>query len=617
MKKFNIYRTLFTLVILYYASTRIFPGLIGTVYSQSNCETSISTNPEYGWEITSIEVASQILDNGDLKIQEKIVTNFDTQKHGIYRTIPLLFEPKGKGYKPENFSDLKIENVSVTQDGSPATFSNSVRGGVQCPTSWLAGEYNKEQFIKIGDADITITGNHEYVISYLVKNALRDDKGYPELYYNMVGHGWGVPIGIVKVRLSTADKIQFVTDNVFCYSGSLGSSDEKKCGTFIIDDQTIDFSAENLEPFQGTTIQVAIKPEFASQIAANTNGKVNKTVSHILAKWYYLLAFSPFIYFLYIWYTNGRDPASRGIVAPRYDAPNGLSPAQVGLVLDQSVDNVDIASIIISIAQKGYMKIIVEKGKIFGIGTDYYFEKILPTPTKAQLSTEELMIYTNIFYERGDRVSLDSLKNVFYETVNNAKANVYNWSVSNGYLKSTPGPLQGNFMLGYLLLFIFWFLVLTISSAIAILFMVASTILSLIIIFQYRFFTSKGKAMQEEILGLKMYMATAEKDRIEFHNAPQKSPELFEKLLPYAMALGVVKIWSDKFADLHMQPPTWYVSPYPMNVFNTSSFANDLTKASSSFSSTMTSVPSSSGSSGGGGGGFSGGGGGGGSGGSW
>lgn len=601
------------LIFLSFGGSAVFANL-GNSLSSAFCQSNTNPTPEYGWKINSMEVAAQILDNGDMKIREKISVNFDISKHGIYRTIPLLFEPKGTGYKTSNFSAIKVESVNVLQDGNPATFTSSERTGSACPSNFLASEYNKEQFIKIGNSNSTIVGPHEYIISYLVKNALRDDRGYPELYWNMIGQGWGVDIDQAKIRITKSGNLEFSTDKIFCYSGIYGSTDSESCQTFIVDEGTIDFTINNLRPYHGVTVQTAIKPDYTAQLSSNLTGQKDRSQEYVLKKWYYLLAFLPFLYFVYIWNKDGKDPETRGVIAPRFDAPDAMSPAQAGMVLDQSVDNVDIAAIIISIAQKGWMKITYRKGEIFGIGEDYIFEKEKETTKAKTLTEEEKHIFDNIFVAGRPATPLSSLKNTFYLVIDETKAKLYSWAVLNNYLKSTPGPIQGAFVPGYVLLGIVWYLAISNSSFVMIAFAALSTILSIIVLFMYRFYTTKGKAGQEEILGLKMYMSTAEKDRIEFHNAPAKSPELFLKLLPYAMALGVVKIWADKFEGLNMQPPTWYVGPY--SHFNATVFANDMTRASSSFASTMTSVPSSSGS-GGGGGGFSGGGGGGGGGGSW
>jgi uncharacterized membrane protein len=131
--------------------------------------------------------------------------------------------------------------------------------------------------------------------------------------------------------------------------------------------------------------------------------------------------------------------------------------------------------------------------------------------------------------------------------------------------------------------------------------------------------TLKGVATKEYILGLKKYLSVAEKDRLKFHNAPDKNPQRFEKLLPYAMVLGVEKEWAEQFKDIYKQNPNWYEDRTGSPVaFNSLIFVNSLNSFSSEANSSLYSNPSS-GASGGSGfsGGGSGGGFGGGGGGSW
>jgi uncharacterized membrane protein YgcG len=127
--------------------------------------------------------------------------------------------------------------------------------------------------------------------------------------------------------------------------------------------------------------------------------------------------------------------------------------------------------------------------------------------------------------------------------------------------------------------------------------------------------TELGVSYLGKILGLKNFIETAEKDRLEalVHDDPQ----YFYKLLPYAYVLNVTDVWSKKFESIAMENPSWYVGPSRMNTFL---WMNHFNRAMNTFSSSMTSVPQSRGRAGGGfggGGGFSGGGFGGGGGGRW
>jgi len=142
-----------------------------------------------------------------------------------------------------------------------------------------------------------------------------------------------------------------------------------------------------------------------------------------------------------------------------------------------------------------------------------------------------------------------------------------------------------------------------------------------------RAYTRKGRALMDKTEGLRMYMESAEKERLDAMNPPDKTPQLFEKLLPYAIALGVEQAWSEQFADVLAKAqaegyqPSWYVGP-SFGSIGSSGFTSSIADSTSAFSDSFAGAISSSStppgsSSGGGGGGSSGGGGGGGGGGGW
>lgn len=120
--------------------------------------------------------------------------------------------------------------------------------------------------------------------------------------------------------------------------------------------------------------------------------------------------------------------------------------------------------------------------------------------------------------------------------------------------------------------------------------------------------TKKGAELKENILGFKDFLSVTETDRLKFHNAPEKTPESFEKFLPYAMVLGVEKEWSKQFEGIYNQQPNWYEDSSG-RMFNAMILSSIVSDFSSSATAAMSSQPSSAA---GGGSGFSGGGGGGG-----
>jgi len=133
--------------------------------------------------------------------------------------------------------------------------------------------------------------------------------------------------------------------------------------------------------------------------------------------------------------------------------------------------------------------------------------------------------------------------------------------------------------------------------------------------------TLYGQKIMDQIEGFKLYLSVAEKEGLNMRNPPEKNPELFEKYLPFALALDVENAWSEQFAKVlaqaqtqHGYTPAWY-SGRRWHTHGATGLASSLGSAFSSTISSSSSPPGSS--SGSGGGGSSGGGGGGGGGGGW
>ncbi|PIU52758.1 MAG: hypothetical protein COS90_09730 [Deltaproteobacteria bacterium CG07_land_8_20_14_0_80_60_11] len=132
--------------------------------------------------------------------------------------------------------------------------------------------------------------------------------------------------------------------------------------------------------------------------------------------------------------------------------------------------------------------------------------------------------------------------------------------------------------------------------------------------------TLSGRKIMDQIEGFKLYLSVAEKERLNLLNPPEKTPALFEKYLPYALALDVENAWSEQFAEVlnraGAQPysPTWYAGS-SWDSSHTSRFTDSLGSSFAGAISSSSTPPGSS--SGSGGGGSSGGGGGGGGGSGW
>ncbi len=569
----------------------------------------VHVDPAYS--IKNYNVKIDLQDDGSFDVEETIDTDFVLSKHGIYRYIPIYFERK---LADGSFTDssLDISSLKVWQNDQPAVVENSTQYYTDLTFSNLIyGATARVKFLLIGDSYKTVNGPITYRISYHVKNGLSEDgNGNYQLYWNGTGNGWGVDNEHTTIDVRTHG-IKIYKD-AECFAGPKGST----TGACVIKTDTqnhVGATAVNLKPGEGLTILANLDKSDLPMYRSNVGGGIKEYFNFAINNWFLGLPAISFVAMFLVWLLYGRSPRTRGIIAPRYDAPNNLTPAQAGVIIDESADNIDLSATIINFAVKGLMKI-----EDLG-GGDYSFKKTEPR-VPYELSVEDKIIYNKIF-SAGDTIMLSSLKYNFYDAVQQAQIGIYNWGKYNGYFMRTPGLFGLPLFLAYATWIIPVAGILITRSIPLLLVSLFFVIPSGFLVAIFNNFTKKGKELQEELLGLKMYISTAEKDRINYLNAPARTPELFERLLPYAMVLGVVDIWADQFKNIYTQPPEWYQGDW--NNFNTYYFVNSIHHASSNFTSTMTSTPPSTSGGGGsfggfgGGGGFSGGGGGGGGGGSW
>jgi uncharacterized membrane protein YgcG len=206
---------------------------------------------------------------------------------------------------------------------------------------------------------------------------------------------------------------------------------------------------------------------------------------------------------------------------------------------------------------------------------------------------------------------MSSLENRFYKNLPSIRNNIFSSLVTHGYYKRRPDSVRSSYIaMGVIIgVIVTWGGgALGASTGIAPFSFVVAGILTGLIICGFGWFmpahTEQGTRALEGVLGFEDFLVHVESDRF---NRMIKTPEMFEKFLPFAMALGVEKNWSKAFQGILKEPPQWYRGSYgpgfyPMN------FVGDLNYMSTRVGSAMTSAPRSSGGSGFGGGGGSGGG---------
>lgn len=529
----------------------------------------------------------QINSDATLNVVETIQYDFGgLQKHGIYRYIPYK-------YKTDDGKTRLLETTAVSVTNDKKEKYNF--------TKTTSGDFLE---LKIGDADKYVTGLKTYVISYKVNGAINHFDSRDELYWNVTGNGWEVPIDIVSVNLKLPEKAEAKDLNADCFQGVLGS--KEKCEISQGQDPIDAIKFVNTRPLsagEGLTFAVGFpKGMVAQKDYIYEIPFLSTLLGQIWLAGNVLAPIITLFVMLIIWIKKGRDPRGRETIIAQYDAPNGVDAVAVGTLIDQKVDKKDISAGIVDMAVKGYLKINRLDGKGILKTKDYELTKIKDSNG---LEDYEQKIFNALFAD-GSTVKLKDLSTGFAKEIKEAQKLVFESLVAKGYFGKSPQKVRNTYLvIGFIIMF---------AGFAAIMFAPGLVAIGLFI-FIFSFFmparTMKGVTAKEHVLGLKEYLSVAEEDRIKFHNAPEKNPQTFEKFLPYAMALGVEKEWAKQFGGIFAQSPSWYNDP-SIRAFSAGMFASSMSDFSASAGSVA--VPAASGGSGlsGGssGGGFGGGGGG-------
>ncbi|TCC47415.1 DUF2207 domain-containing protein [Kribbella capetownensis] len=205
-----------------------------------------------GDEIKNFTIDYNVTADGVLHVKETIAYSFgDTDRHGIFRDL-VTREP----YVDDDSKDQKYEVSNITVDspsGAPDEFTTE--------TFKYNDDRDESLQIKIGSADKTISGyDATYVITYDVRGALRHFDDHSELYWDATGDGWDAVIDQADVSVSVPEGVQ----KTQCFQGPHGSTNE--CTSSVSGDKGT-FSASRLARSDQMTIVAGIKAGVVSNDA--------------------------------------------------------------------------------------------------------------------------------------------------------------------------------------------------------------------------------------------------------------------------------------------------------------------------------------------------------------
>jgi Predicted membrane protein (DUF2207) C-terminal domain/Predicted membrane protein (DUF2207) N-terminal domain len=521
-------------------------------------------------------------------VTETIEANFIGEWHGLYRTIPIQYvTPQGFNYT------LFVKLEGVTDAAGQA---------LKVDTSHQ-GHYLKWK-IYIDDATDAV---RTITIHYRVTNGLKFFEDHDELYWNVTGDEWDVPIENASAQILLPVGVTGI--RALAFTGAYGSRAQNAEITTL--DNSVKVSMLRPLAFhEGLTVVIGWDKGFVKQPGTS------ELISQFLeSNWPVFLPIPVFLFMFWLWYTRGRDPRA-GPVAVQYAPPEGMTPAEAGTLVDDDAGMRDITATIVDLAVRGYL-VIEEKYKDHMLGLiknkDYVFHMKKKPAEWTELKPHELVLLAGIFGNAAKPdVELSSLQNEFYKNLPAIKNGIFDGLMEHGYFQHRPDYVRSGFVGGGIALGVVLFFVgnaISQRTGIALVPFFIAAIVSAAIVVGFGWFmparTAQGAKALAGVLGFEDFLTHVEADRMD---RIEQTPATFEKYLPFAMALGVEKKWVGAFQNIYTQPPSWYQGGMYNGAFYPVMFVNSLDTMTARASSVMASAPRSSGGSGFGGGGGSGGG---------
>jgi len=593
--------------------------------------------------IASFDVDIEARQNGDLFITETITVNVEGRqiRRGILRELPYYHKFEGEDI-PVRY---KVRNVDRNDEREP----------------FVLEKQGNAKVLRIGDADYFLKHKqHKYEISYLIKDELRRFDTHDEVFWNVTGNYWRLPIDSASARVFVPKGV--ILQDVDIFTGRQGAVGTDASFTQKNDHYYFE-TTRKFETNEGLTVSL--------RFDKGVFGDVQKSTKRYILRLRYaallLLSFS-FLgiaaYYYRSWNRVGRDPA-KGPVFARYEPPVDYSAAAASYIYYRGVrGHKALIATLVGLANKNWISIETNKKQTVltpldrelieqeeDDGIELSFDTLMAIVTgdkkkleaqgldidpdedgnrpddsvenRGNLSEEESYLFSRLFPDhRSVPVTLKKKVNNHFNTAHALFRNTLQRNYGSKYYKIN---------LGYIMLGIFMSIAAIIVSVSQIsnlttgwIFALIAVLVAMNLLFIYLMPapTKKGQKVRTEIEGFRLFMKTAEKQKLDAVEVGSEAPppmslERYEQLLPYAIALDVEEPWSRYFekvmpVEAKDYEPSWGGS---MGRGGLSSMTQNM--VSNISSGVSSAAPQSSSSSGGGGGGFSGGGGGGGGGGGW
>ncbi len=514
--------------------------------------------------------------DGGVLVEERITARFTGAWNGIYRTVPVEYRT------PQGFRwTLRLELLGAA-DGSGRPLRVESR---------RERHYVRYQIWVPGAEDATRT----VVLRYRAGNGVRFFADHDELYWNVTGDEWEVPIGAASARVALPPAAGGV--RAIAFNGVYGAT-TRDAEIAVEGTEVRAVMPHPLGFREGLTVVVGWDKGTVREPTGT-----ERALGFLGANWPLGIPIPVLLGMLVLWHRVGRDPR-RLPIAVRYEPPDSLTPAEAGTLMDYSADMRDITATVVDLAVRGSLRIEErEESRFLGLLTrrEYVFHRLDPPAGAPGLAPHESAVLGGIFSHGRSEVKLSDLEHRFYRHLPGIREHIFERLVQRGFYRSRPDRVKSRWLVAAILLAIAIYMVGgTVGAALADLtpvpVAIAAVLSGLIVAGFGRIMparTAAGARALEGVLGFEEFLGRVEGDRLE---RLVRTPEMFERYLPFAMAFGVERRWARAFEGIYREPPTWYAGG--RGHFDLDGFSSSLADLSSRAGSAMTSSPRGSGGSG-------------------
>ncbi len=476
-----------------------------------------------------------------LDVVETFRVSFRGFYNGIFRVIP--YGTRLNGF----FRDaIKVDVTAVTDE----------RGN--------ALEYWKERAHRRGRMRLKIRvpgakdATRVVKIAYTVQGAIRtytpEDENFghlDELQWNVTGVDWEIPFRKAGATVHLPKTVKQEEVQITGFTGPEYSKGKDYKHTWR-DAHTVQFeTTRELRPREGLTIGTF----FPTGHVAHA-GPIKRAFTLLKANWFLLIPMLMLLLAIRRWWNDGRDSLAGRTIIPEYDPPGELRAAEVGFLADNTVHPHDMTAAIVDLAVRGHLQLREAADDADTPGMEVRIVDDPPAGDALRGWEQELIDG----FEKGTKaddgfIPLSSLRRKFSARIDKARTKLANGMVKDGYYPKAPSDVTGA-SIGSTMLLLIVAVVLGMWRGWGWPYFVCLAVAAVIMFWIARYMpqrTKKGLDALARIKGMEEYLETAESDRMDKMTLRQ-----LERLLPYAIALGLHEKWVKHIQPLYEQPPEWY-----------------------------------------------------------